>query len=135
LWVEARNIAIYIHNMSPHKVLGRKTLEEVFTGRKLKVGHFRIFGCLVYCHVPSEKRTKLEATTEKGIFVGYNETSKAYKVYILSLRKTLVRRDVKFEEDKASRKGHGTVPTTTWDQELETQKIDDSKVTGASTDD
>jgi hypothetical protein len=53
-------------------VLGRKTLEEVFTGRRPEVGHFRIFGCLVYCHVPSEKRRKLKAIVEKEIFVGYN---------------------------------------------------------------
>jgi hypothetical protein len=39
---------------------------------------------------------KLEATIEKGILVGYNETSKAYHVYILALRKIVVRMDVKF---------------------------------------
>jgi hypothetical protein len=78
LWVEVSNTTVYIHNMSPHRVLGRKTSEVVFTGKKPEVGHFRIFGCLVYCHVPSEKWTKLEAIAEKGIFVGYSETSKAY---------------------------------------------------------
>jgi hypothetical protein len=41
LWAEACNTAVYIQNRSPHKVLGRKTPEEVFTGRKLEVGHFR----------------------------------------------------------------------------------------------
>jgi transposase InsO family protein len=133
LWAEACNTAVYIQNKSPHKVLGRKTPEEVFTGRRPEVGHFRIFGCLVYCHVPSEKRTKLEATAEKGIFVGYSETSKAYRVYIPSLRKTVVRRDVKFEEDRALRKAHGTVPATAGDQELETQKTEDTQVTGAGT--
>jgi hypothetical protein len=74
----------------------------------------------VYCHVPSEKRTKLKATTEKGIFVGYSETSKGYRVYILALRKTVVGRDVKFEEDRALRKAHDTIPATTGDQEIET---------------
>jgi hypothetical protein len=78
--------------------LGRKAPEEVFTGRRPKIGQFWIFRFLVYCHVPSEKRTKLEATTEKGIFIGYRENSKAYRVYIPSLRKTVVRRDVRFEE-------------------------------------
>jgi hypothetical protein len=64
-------------------VLGRKTPNEVFSRRKPKVGHFRIFKFLVYCHVPSEKRTKLETTAKEGIFVGYSENSKSYKVYIL----------------------------------------------------
>jgi hypothetical protein len=53
LWAEACNTAVYIQNRSPHRVLRRKTPEEVFTGKKPKVGHFSIFGCLVYCHVPS----------------------------------------------------------------------------------
>jgi hypothetical protein len=128
LWVEACNTAVYIQNKSPHKVLGRKTPEEVFIGKKLEIGHFRIFGCLVYCHVPSEKRTKLEATAEKGIFIGYSETSKAYRVYILALRKTVVRRDVKFEEDRTLKKAHGTVPAIAGDQELETQKEEEHRL-------
>jgi transposase InsO family protein len=40
LWVEACSTAIYIHNRSPHKVLGRLTPEESFTGKKLEVGYF-----------------------------------------------------------------------------------------------
>jgi hypothetical protein len=86
--------------------LGDKTPEEAFTGVKPKIGHFRIFGCPVYIHVPVEKRTKLEPSGEKGIFVGYNETSKAYRIFIPAQRKTMVSRDVKFEENLASRKSH-----------------------------
>lgn len=51
--------------MSPHKVLGRKTLEEAFSGKKSKIGNFFIFGCLVYVHVPYEKSTKLKPIVEK----------------------------------------------------------------------
>jgi hypothetical protein len=62
--------------------LGDKTPEEAFTSVKLEVSHLRIFGCPVYIHVPKEKRTKLEPYGKKGTFVGYNETLKAYKIYI-----------------------------------------------------
>jgi hypothetical protein len=72
---------------------------------KLEVSHFRNLGCPVYIHVLVEKRTKLEPSSRKGLFVGYNETSKAYKVYILEQRKTVVSGDVNFEKD-ASRKSH-----------------------------
>jgi hypothetical protein len=58
-----------------------------------------MFGCMTFSHVPSEKRTKLEPIAEKGIFVGYNETSKAYRIYIPAERKIVVRRDVRFEEE------------------------------------
>jgi hypothetical protein len=63
LLVEVSVAAVYLQNMSPHKVLGRKTHEEAFTGRRLDVEHIRIFGCLTYSHVPLEKRTKLDPTT------------------------------------------------------------------------
>jgi hypothetical protein len=72
LWAEACNTAAYIQNRSPHKALGGRTPEEAFSGKKPEVGHFRIFGCLTYSHVPSEKRTKLEPTAERGILVGYD---------------------------------------------------------------
>jgi hypothetical protein len=69
-----------------------KTLEEVFSGMKPEVGNFRIFGCLIYSIVPFEKRTKLYPVVEKGIFVGYRETSKDFHIYIPSLRKTFLRK-------------------------------------------
>ena len=53
-------MAIYVQNMSPHRILGDKTPEEAFLGVKPKIGHLRIFGCPIYIHVPVEKRMKLE---------------------------------------------------------------------------
>jgi transposase InsO family protein len=82
LWEEASSTTVYVQNRSPHKILGNKTPEEVFTGKKPEISHLRIFGCPVFIHVPKEKRTKLEPSGKKGTFVGYSETSKAYKIYI-----------------------------------------------------
>jgi hypothetical protein len=73
--------------------------EEAFNGVKLEVGHFRIFGCLVYIHVPKEKRTKLNLSGRKGTFVGYSESSKAYRIYIPGQRQIEVSKDVTFEEE------------------------------------
>ena len=53
----------------------------------LEIGHFRIFGFLTYSHVTFEKRKKLEATGERGIFVGYDETLKAFRIYLPTQRK------------------------------------------------
>jgi hypothetical protein len=66
--------------MSPHRIVGSMTPEDAFSGKKSEVGHFWIFGCITYSHVPSEKRIKLEPTTKRGIFVGYSETSKAFRI-------------------------------------------------------
>ena len=46
----------------------------------------------------------MEPIAEKGIFMGYNDTSKAFRIYILALRRVVLRRDVKFEEEKAYRR-------------------------------
>jgi len=104
LWPEACNMVVHIQNRTPHRALGKKTPEGVFTGKKPEVGHLRIFGSVTYCHIPKEKRSKLEQTTEVGYLVGYSETSKAYRIYIPSNRKIVVRQDAKFMEDKAFRK-------------------------------
>ena len=101
---EAYNTAMYLQNRSPHRALGHVTPKEAFSGKKPDVGHFRIFGCITHSYIPKEKRTKLEPTTEKGIFVGYRETSKAFRIYIPARRKVVVRRDMKFDEDRAFRR-------------------------------
>lgn len=101
LRVEACNTIVYLHNRSPHRVLGNMTLEETFTREKPHVGHLRIFGCLTYSYIPKEQRTKLEPMAEKGIFMGYNETSKAYRIFIPSKQRVVIRRDVRFEEESA----------------------------------
>ena len=61
----------------------------------------RIFGCPVYVHIPKEKRTKLEPSGKKGIFIGYSETTKGYRIYIPRQRTIEISRDVIFEEDTA----------------------------------
>ena len=56
----------------------------------------RIFGTPVYIPVPKEKRAKLEPFGKKGIFVGYSESSKAYRIYVPGQRYTEFSRDVIF---------------------------------------
>jgi hypothetical protein len=126
LWAEACYTAVYLQNRSPHKVVGSMTLEEDFSGKKPEVGHLRIFGCITYSYVPSEKRTKLEPTTEIGIFVGYSETSKAFCIYFPFLRKTVLRRDVRFEEDGAFRKSRGTEKGEQYSPQIQVSSLQDT---------
>ena len=71
LWAEATRTAVYVQNRLSHSALGFKTPEEMYTRKKPKVSHLKIFGCPVYVHIPKEKRTKLDPSRKKGIFVGY----------------------------------------------------------------
>ena len=87
LWAEAARTTVYVQNCTPHRVLENKTLEEILFRKKPEVSHLRIFGCPMYIHIPKEKRTKLYPSRKKGIFVGYSEISKAYRIYFLGYKK------------------------------------------------
>ena len=93
--------AAYVQNCTPHRVLENKTLEEVFSSKKPEVSHLRIFGCPVYIHISKEKRTKLDPSRKKGIFVGYSESSKDYRIYFLGFKNIDISRDVTFNEDSS----------------------------------
>jgi len=80
-----------------------KTPKEAFSSKRPDVGHFRIFGSSVYCHVTKDARKKLEPTTELGILVGYSDTPHNYRVYLPTSWRTVVRRDLKFDKQKAMR--------------------------------
>jgi hypothetical protein len=108
LWAEASMTVVYVQNISPHNTLRNITPEEAFIGVNLEVGHFKIFGCPVYIHIPKEKRTKLDPSGRKGTFLGYNESSKAYRIYIPGQRHIEVSRDVTFEEEVAFMRSRGS---------------------------
>jgi len=101
LWVEAARSTIYVQNKLSHSALGFKNIEEMFTKKKLEVSHLKIFGCPVFVHIPKEKRTKLDPSGKKGIFVGYCEVSKEFKIYIPGYHHIDINRDVTFDEDEA----------------------------------
>jgi hypothetical protein len=60
LWAEALNCAKYIQNRSPHRYFKDKTPYEAWSGLKLEVTHFHIFGSRAWAPIPSEKRKALD---------------------------------------------------------------------------
>ena len=73
LWEEAARTTIYVQNRIFHSALGNKTPEEMFSGELPNVSHLNIFCCPLYIHIPKEKRSKLDPSGKKGLFVGYSE--------------------------------------------------------------
>jgi hypothetical protein len=65
MWAEACMTVVYVQNRSPHQILKNITLEEAFIGVKPEIGHFKIFGCPIYFHVPKENRSKLDPSGER----------------------------------------------------------------------
>ena len=80
LWDEAARKSVYVQNILSHSALEFKNPEEMYTRNKPEVSHLTIFGFPVYVHILKEKRTKLDPSGKKGIFVGYCEVSKAFRI-------------------------------------------------------
>ena len=111
-WAEAANQAVYILNRCPTAALTEMRPEESWSGKKPSVTHFKVFGCIAHTHVPDVKRKKLDAMSEKYVFLGTSEESKVYRLYNPTRKKIVVSRDVVFSEeerwdwtDSADRKG------------------------------
>ena len=58
----------------------------------------RVFGCQTFILTPREKRRKWDPKARAGIFMGYEEVSKAYRVYDIEAKKVVISRDVNFDE-------------------------------------
>jgi len=78
-----------------------KTPVEAFSGKRLDVSHFKIFGSWVYFHVTKDSRKKLDQTAKLGIVAGYTDTPHNYRVFLPTSQRTVVCRDLKFDEQKA----------------------------------
>lgn len=98
-WAEAVNTAVYVLNCSGPSPVANKAPFELFFNKKPSIEHLRVFGSEVFVHVPKEKRRKC---IFKGIFIGYCDDTKGYRVWIIEERKIEVSRDVVFREDMQS---------------------------------
>ena len=58
----------------------------------------------MYIHIPKEKRTKLDPSKKKGIFGGYSERLKYYRIYFSGFKNIDISRDVTFDEHSAYNK-------------------------------
>jgi hypothetical protein len=73
---------------------------EAWHGRKPAVHHLRTFGCVAHVKRLGPGIDKLADRSTPMIFVGYEEGSKAYRVYDPATKKVRVTRDAKFEEQR-----------------------------------
>ena len=61
----------------------KKTPYELWKGKKPVVKYFRIFGSDCYILRDRENLEKFDAKSDKGYFLGYSSTSRAYRVFNL----------------------------------------------------
>jgi len=104
LWADAIKTAVYIKNRVTRRALPvGKTPHELWTGNKPDVSHMRVFGSTRWLILhKSHVDGKFGDKASKGIFVGYPDGSKAYKV-ILDDGKVVKARSVVFSENNSSK--------------------------------
>jgi transposase InsO family protein/adenylate kinase family enzyme len=97
-WDDAVLCAVYVKNRCPSHALKNKTPYEMWYGHIPSVRHLRVFGSTCYALIPKEQRSKLDARSQKCIFLGYSNTTKGYRLYDETNKKFILSRDVIFLE-------------------------------------
>jgi hypothetical protein len=95
-WGEALVTAVYILNRLPTKALEGRTPYEACQ-RKPAVSHLRVFGCLAFAKELGHA-SKLDDRSTPGVFIGYAEGSKAYRILDPKTQRVRSARDVVFNK-------------------------------------
>ena len=73
---------------------------EAFSRKRPHLIHFRIFGSLIFYHVTKYAQKKIDPTAELGILVWYTDTPHNHRLFLLANQRTVVCRDLKFDEQR-----------------------------------
>ena len=77
----------------------KKTPYELWRGKKPVVKYFRIFGSDCYILRDRENLEKFDAKSDKGYFLGYSSTSRAYRVYNLRTKTVMESSNVMINDE------------------------------------
>jgi transposase InsO family protein len=122
-WAEAVSCANYIQNRLITRATG-KTPIEMWNDELPQEESYHEFGADCYAWIPNVKRKKLDQRAQKLKFMGYDETSKGYKLINPETKVISIARDVKVLE---SRKKISTSDSTR-DEEIVVIDMDETKV-------
>ncbi|KAH9723371.1 retrovirus-related pol polyprotein from transposon TNT 1-94-like protein [Citrus sinensis] len=96
-WAEAVTTSAYMINKSLSSALNFRTSQEVWSGKPPDLSHMRIFSSPTYAHI---NQGKLEPRAIKGIFIGYPEGVKGYRIWCIDGKpsRIIMSRDDVFDE-------------------------------------
>nr|GEW54883.1 retrovirus-related Pol polyprotein from transposon TNT 1-94 [Tanacetum cinerariifolium] len=87
---------LFLINRSPATAIDCKTPIKVWSGKPVNYSKLHVFGCPAYYHV---SEGKLDSGGEKGIFIGYGNGVKGYRIWSPPERRVILCRDVTSDED------------------------------------
>ena len=115
-WTEAVMYASHLINRLPSAALNSKTPLEVWSEKPINdYDTLHVFGSTAYYHV---KESKLDLRAKKTLFMGVTLGVKGYRLWCLSSKKIISRRDVTFDESVMLKKAttDGKVSENTFQQ-------------------
>jgi Integrase core domain/GAG-pre-integrase domain len=97
LFAEAVNYIFFTKNRNSTSALTNTTPYEVRFNKKPDLSRLRPFSCKAYVYDHSPKRKKLSPQAFEGIFIGYADSQKAYRIYIPEKRTVICSVHVRFD--------------------------------------
>ncbi|KAL0793897.1 hypothetical protein Bca101_065274 [Brassica carinata] len=95
-WAEAASTSVYVINRLPSSAIDFKIPEAMWTSALPDLSGLRRFGCVVYVH---SDEGKLNPRSKKGIFTGYPDGVKGFRVWLLDEERCVISRNVIFREE------------------------------------
>ena len=99
---EVVNTACHTLNQVYFRPDSKKTSYELWKGKKPVVKYFRIFGSDCYILRDRENLEKFDAKSDKGYFLGYSSTSRAYRVYNLKTKTVMESSNIMINDEVCS---------------------------------
>ena len=97
-WADGVNTALYIYNRVASSALSFKMSPyQAWYGRTPDLSQLRVFGCLAYAHVVTQRR-KLDDKSQKLRLVDFSHGTRGYRLLDKETGRILYRRDVVFDE-------------------------------------
>ena len=106
---KAVNTSCYVLNRVLIRPNLNKTPYGLWKNRKPNIGYFKFFGCKCFILNTKDNLGKFDSKSDVGIFLGYSNSSKAYRVYN---KRTLVVEEsmhVTFDESNPSSAEKGII--------------------------
>ncbi|KAH9696622.1 hypothetical protein KPL71_023234 [Citrus sinensis] len=126
-WAEAVNTACYVLNRVLIRPNLNKTPYELWKDRKPNIGYFKVFGYKCFVLNTKDNLGKFDSKSDVGIFLGYSNSSKAYRVYN---KRTLVVEEsmhVTFDESNPSSTEKVVVDDDAGEEEQEEKASNDNQ--------
>ena len=102
LWGDAAVQASYVYNRTPLRVINNSTPYELLNGKQPDLSKIKVFGSNVFYSINENERSKIQATSHKGVWIGWDERKNGHRIMINSDGHVIVSRDVKHVENKFS---------------------------------